>query len=312
MCRFGYTFNEASRSENVVESSTENKVGTTRRRSRINIDPRRRQHSSTSSLTPSATESAFTSTSAPVTIKIGGVSIVIPDFDLPPRETKTKEVQEPRKDGSQRIENSLNRPKINKKRNRKKPKNQNQKTFNRQSNKTKILKLFHANNIKRKPSARSRSKPRITTTTVTTTTEPSIIVNTILDSFDTLQKSVTNSVASTISSSATSSPFQIFTTTKPTTQNRNKGRQSFSTFSRSSTTRSQELSTTPQPPSSELSTRKGTTLHRVPPTSTLSTPAALKEIPKVSKKESKNVIKVCPESLGACVDACVPLQVMIQ
>ena len=103
----------------------------------------------------------------------------------------------------------MNRPKINKKRNRKKPKNQNQKTFNRQSNKTKILKLFHANNIKRKPSARSRSKPRITTTTVTTTTEPSIIVNTILDSFDTLQKSVTKSVASTISSSDTLEPKKL-------------------------------------------------------------------------------------------------------
>merc|ERR1712141_589173 len=102
-CRFGYTFGRdrdlsTSESKNLQNSVAKKRtrIGNEERRRvpRLRIDPRRRKNEE-----EQVTED-------PVTIKIGGVPIVIPDFDLTPA-----------KAGGQ-TENTLRRPESDKKRRR--------------------------------------------------------------------------------------------------------------------------------------------------------------------------------------------------
>ena len=265
-CRFGYSFTDSETDLLTSESRTSEEesqeaVKTIRRRPRINIDPRRKTKNNRG---VSVTESP--KSGPPVTIKIGGESIVIPDFDIRPQTTTTS--PPPTKKLVFR-QNVSARPRGQKKRN-KNNRRKNKPSNNRPSrpNKTKVLKLFGASSIN-KSSSRSRKK---TTTTSNVTLRPtsvapssstsSTLINTILDSFSTLQRTVTET-----------SVFQSFTTVRPRT-----------------------------PPS--RSTRgRGTTSERPETTQPVQRP--LTTFPSAEQE------KICPESLGKCVDACVPLQVMI-
>ena len=266
-CRFGYTFTDSetdlmTSESKISEEESQEAVKMIRRRPRINIDPRRRKQKN---LGVTVTESP--KSVSPVTIKIGGESIVIPDFDIRPETTTTSpspiQKPEPR-------QNVSTRPRGHKKRtknNRRKNKTNN----NRPSrpNKTKVLKLFGASNVK-KSSSRSRKKttPTSKVTSRPTTLPPSsstssTLINTILDSFSTLQRTVTESETTV---------FQSFTTVRPRTP----------------------------PPRSTRG--RGTTSER-PGTSTPVQGRLTTSVPSQDK--------ICPESLGKCVDACVPLQVMM-
>merc|ERR1711862_522732 len=88
-CRFDYSFTDSETDLLTSESRTSEEesqevVKTIRRRPRINIDPRRRKQKN---LGVTVTESPRSG--SPVTIKIGGESIVIPDFDIRPQTTTT-------------------------------------------------------------------------------------------------------------------------------------------------------------------------------------------------------------------------------
>merc|ERR1739844_541098 len=102
-CRFGYTFGRdkdlsTSESKNLQNSVAQkrtrigNEEISRRRVPRVRIDPRRRKNE----------EEQLAESEDPVTIKIGGVPIVIPDFDLAPAKS----------------ENTLRRPESDKKRRR--------------------------------------------------------------------------------------------------------------------------------------------------------------------------------------------------
>jgi len=264
-CRFGYSFADLETDLLTSESRTSEEeskeaVKTIRRRPRINIDPRRKSKNNRG---VSVTESP--KSGPPVTIKIGGESIVIPDFDIRPQTTTTSPPPTKKLESRQK---ASARPRGQKKRN-KNNRRKNKPSNNRPSrlNKTKVLKLFGASSIN-KSSSRSRKK---TTTTSNVTVRPtslapssstsSTLINTItiLDSFSTLQRTVTET-----------SVFQSFTTVRPRTppSRSNRGR-------------------------GTTSERPGTTQPVQRPLTTL--PSAQQE-------------KICPESLGKCVDACVPLQ----
>merc|ERR1711953_450297 len=109
-CRFGYTFGRdrdlsTSESKNLQNSLAKKRIRigneeTSRRRvPRVRIDPRRRKN-----------EKEQVSED-PVTIKIGGVPIVIPDFDLNPSTSQAG-------DNTKLVEETLRRPESDKKRRR--------------------------------------------------------------------------------------------------------------------------------------------------------------------------------------------------
>merc|ERR1712076_368601 len=166
-CRFGYTFGRdrdlsTSESKNLQNSLTQKRtrVGneeiSRRRVPRVRIDPRRRKNEEKQVPVAEAED--------PVTIKIGGVPIVIPDFDL-----------NPAKAGGQNklVESTLKRPESDKKRRRNRFQTK-RKNNSRNKNRTTISFKAATPTI-----AETKSSSRLTTTTspasrprMTTTTPP--------------------------------------------------------------------------------------------------------------------------------------------
>merc|ERR1712226_951674 len=152
-CRFGYTFGRdrdlsTSESKNLQNSLTQKRtrVGneeiSRRRVPRVRIDPRRRKNEEKQVPVAEAED--------PVTIKIGGVPIVIPDFDL-----------NPAKAGGQNklVESTLKRPESDKKRRRNRFQTK-RKNNSRNKNRTTISFKAATPTI-----AETKSSSRLTTTT---------------------------------------------------------------------------------------------------------------------------------------------------
>merc|ERR1739844_265421 len=161
-CRFGYTFGRdrdlsTSESQNLQKSvgKKRTRIGneeiSRRRVPRVRIDPRRRKNEE-----EQVAED-------PVTIKIGGVPIVIPDFDLTPETRKAG-------DKTKLVENTLSRPESGKKRRRNRFQTK-RKNNSRNKNKTTIsIKAATPTIAQTKSSSRPTtttpvSRPRSTTTT---------------------------------------------------------------------------------------------------------------------------------------------------
>merc|ERR1711971_124126 len=155
-----------------------------RRVPRVRIDPRRRKNEEK--------EVAEAEDPLPVTIKIGGVPIVIPDFDLNPAKAGGQNKQ---------VENTLRRPESDKKRrrNRFQPKRKNN---SRNKNRTTIsFKAATPTIAETKASTRlttttiPTSRPRPTTTTIPASRPITTTLFTTLTSFDSLQQSVENAAS---------------------------------------------------------------------------------------------------------------------
>jgi len=301
-CRFGYTFGRdkdlsTSESKNlpnsVVQKRTrigDEEIGR-RRVPRLRIDPRRRKHE----------EEHVAASEDPVTIKIGGVPIVIPDFDLTPA----------------KAENTLRRPESNKKRRRNRFQTK-RKNNSRNKNRTTItFKAATPTITETKSSSRltttttlvTRSRPttttspasrsRLTTTTTpvtrsrsTTTTSPASrpatdTFLTTLTSFDSLQETVAKASSTPVKFSS------LFTTL------------SFPSLSTSLPPVARTTSTTERP--KHLQRGRITKKHRQP-TQTPAPASTSRNLFTSSKTTERYQNKECPESLEKCVDACVPLQ----
>ena len=207
MCRFGYTFQGSSQGDSSTETPTTTRrtVKQQRQRSRLNFDPRRKGKKSvvvrTTTIEPIAEESA------PVTIKIGGVPIVIPDFGVK-NPGNNKVLSQGVQDQKKKI--ALNEEKSMSKSQRRKNQRKLQRNKNKAKNNKKVLKLFQSKTVKN--SARTpvpRSRVKVATTTRPTVTTTPIIINTILDSFDELQQTISTPRITT------SSPSESTETTEP-------------------------------------------------------------------------------------------------
>merc|ERR1712076_250039 len=317
-CRFGYTFGRdrdlsTSESKNLQNSLTQKRtrVGneeiSRRRVPRVRIDPRRRKNEEKQVPVAEAED--------PVTIKIGGVPIVIPDFDL-----------NPAKAGGQNklVESTLKRPESDKKRRRNRfqtkrknnSRNKNRTTISFKAATPTIAETKSSSRLTTttspasrprpttttSPATRSRlsttappaSRPRPTSTTspasrprLSTTTTPASkpVTNTLfttLTSFDSLQQTVEN---------AASPPVKFSTL--------------FTTLSLTGITPTQ-----PPVPRTTITTRtergRITKKHRQT-TQTPSASTSRNVFPSTNTTE-RYQNKECPESLEKCVDACVPLQ----
>merc|ERR1711971_115694 len=256
-----------------------------RRVPRVRIDPRRRKNEEK--------EVAEAEDPLPVTIKIGGVPIVIPDFDLNPAKAGGQNKQ---------VENTLRRPESDKKRrrNRFQPKRKNN---SRNKNRTTIsFKAATPTIAETKASTRlttttiPSSRPRLSTTTSpasrprpTPTTTPASrpITNTLfttLTSFDSLQQSVENAASPPVKFST------LFTTLSLTGL---------------PTTLPPVPRTTSRTERPKLVQRgRVTKKHR----QTTQTPEASTRRNVITATTERYQNKECPESLEKCVDACVPLQ----
>jgi len=313
-CRFGYTFTDSESDLLTSESRTSEETQevvkmTRRRRPRINIDPRRRPQgakvrANQRPLSRSHDHSEVTQrpTSAPVTIRIGGESIVIPDFDLGPRiEATTRATRQPpiKKTGKK----SRGHNKRNRNNRRKNKQNNSGQSQLRNSSKTKVLKLFGANSIKQSSSQTRHKSDTTSTATSRPTTLPatspisstsSTLINTILDSFSTLQRTVTEATV-----------FPSFTTVRPRST-RGRG----TTSERPGATLTVERTTQKQRPRERLGTTL--TVERTTQRPRLETTLTAERTTQRPWKrpEEQPLIheRICPESLGKCVDACVPLQ----
>merc|ERR1712076_184494 len=280
-CRFGYTFGRdrdlsTSESKNLQNSLTQKRtrVGneeiSRRRVPRVRIDPRRRKNEEKQVPVAEAED--------PVTIKIGGVPIVIPDFDL-----------NPAKAGGQNklVESTLKRPESDKKRRRNRFQTK-RKNNSRNKNRTTISFKAATPTI-----AETKSSSRLTTTTSPasrprlSTTPPASkpVTNTLfttLTSFDSPQQTVEN---------AASPPVKFSTL--------------FTTLSLTGITPTQ-----PPVPRTTITTRtergRITKKHRQT-TQTPSASTSRNVFPSTNTTE-RYQNKECPESLEKCVDACVPLQ----
>ena len=299
--RFGYTYTEEGDLQASDSQENVKKLRTARRRTKLNIDPRRRPGAA-SPAASGVTEAA--PVQAPVTINIGGENIVIPDFGLTPAPPQPARPAPPQERPSSAQNQDQGRGAGSRRRNRNHNKKHNRNNLHRKGhqknssdfNKTKVLKLFQANKLSN--SARSRKKinrkqvtttSTATTTTTTTTTTAAktttsstaeTIINTILDSFSSLQASVTEAAV-----------FTSFPTIAP----------------RTPPARSTAARATRRPPVSTVFT---TVTRR--PVSTQSTTVARRPVSRSTKSPQVTTASPahaqCPESLGACVDSCVPLE----
>ena len=300
--RFGYTYTEEGDLQASDSQENVKKLRTARRRTKLNIDPRRRP-AAASPAASAVTEAA--PVQPPVTINIGGENIVIPDFGLTPAPPRAARPAPPQQRPSSAPAQDQGRGAGSRRRNRNHNKhnrnNTNRKGHKKNSsdfNKTKVLKLFQANKLSN--SARSRKKlnrKQVTTTTTTTATKTTTttttaaktttsstaetIINTILDSFSSLQASVTEAAV-----------FTSFPTIAP----------------RTPPARSTAARATRRPPVSTVFT---TVTRR--PVSTQSTTVPRKPVSRSTKSTTRVTAASpahaqCPESLGACVDSCVPLE----
>jgi hypothetical protein len=300
-CRFGYTFGRdkdlsTSESKNLQNSVAQkrtrigNEEISRRRVPRVRIDPRRRKNE----------EEQLAESEDPVTIKIGGVPIVIPDFDLAPAKS----------------ENTLRRPESDKKRRRNRFQTK-RKNISRNKNRTTISFKAATPTITETKSSklttttsqatRSRlttttspaTRPRLTTTTspasrprLTTTTSPAskAITNTLfttLTSFDSLQETVENAASTPVKFSTIFTTLSLpspATTLPPVTRT---------------------INTTERP--KHVHRGRITKKHRQP-TQTPAAASTSRNVFTSTKTTERYQNKECPESLEKCVDACVPLQ----
>ena len=286
-CRFGYTFGrERGRDLDTSESrSQETAVGGKRtkngseiskqRSPRLRIDPRRRKNKFSEST------QAGLSSEDPVTIRIGGVPIVIPDFDLNPVTAKPQAK-------TKQHESTLKRPESVNKRRRNRFKTKRKKT---NSKTTSRPITFKASTFNPGESSRARQVSKASTTSRPTSRPASRpasnTASTALTSFDSLLQTVKmqNPPAPAKKSSLlTTVGLARRTTTIPIT----------STTTTSSTTRRKQKS--------QHKARKIQKQEDSSPTlrtlTTLTTPTV-----RYQNKE-------CPESLEKCVDTCVPLEVV--
>merc|ERR1711953_631841 len=208
-CRFGYTFGRdrdlsTSESKNLQNSLAKKRIRigneeTSRRRvPRVRIDPRRRKNEE-----EQVAED-------PVTIKIGGVPIVIPDFDLTPAISKAG-------GETKVVENTLRRPDSDKKRRRNRFSTKRKNSSKNKNRTTLSFKAATPTITQTKSSSRltttvsPASRPRSSTTTIsatrphlTTTTSPASrpvtdTLFTTLTSFDSLQQTVENAASAPVS-----------------------------------------------------------------------------------------------------------------
>ena len=307
-CRFGYTFGRDRDLSTSEPKNLQNSVGKKRTRigneeisrrrvPRVRIDPRRRKNEE-----EQVAED-------PVTIKIGGVPIVIPDFDLTPETRKAG-------DKTKLVENTLSRPESGKKRRRNRFQT---KKKNNSRNKNETTKSFKASTPTiaqtrssstqtktTSPFTRSRSttttslvsRPRSTTTTtpvsrprLTTTTSPAsgAVTDTLfttLTSFESLQQTVENAASTPVKFST------LFTTLGLTRI--------------PTTTTAVPITTTTTERPKHIQRGRITKKHR----QQTQTPAASTTRNLFTSNTTERYQnKECPESLEKCVDACVPLQV---
>jgi len=305
-CRFGYTFGRdrdlsTSESQNLQNSVAKkrtrigNEEISRRRVPRLRIDPRRRKNEE-----EQVTED-------PVTIKIGGVPIVIPDFDLTPA-----------KAGGQ-TENTLRRPESDKKRRRNRFQTK-RKNNSRNKNRTTIsFKAATPTIAETKSSSRPTtttpvSRPRSTTTTSPAsgprqnpTTGPSSrpVTNTLfttLTSFDSLQQTVENAASTPVKFST------LFTTLSlnriPTTTTTTTTSTTTTHVQRTTTTNLSVKNTTKRP--QHVQRGRNTKKHRQQTQTTVA--STNRNLFTSTKTTERYQNKECPESLEKCVDACVPLQ----
>lgn len=316
-CRFGYTFGRerdlsTSESKNLQNSVPQKRtrIGaeevSRRRVPRLRIDPRRRKNE----------EEQITED--PVTIKIGGVPIVIPDFDLTPV-----------KAGDQ-TENTLRRPESDKKRRRNRfqikrknnSKNKNRTTTSFKAATPTIAETQSSSKLTSTTSPASRprltttsspdtttspvSRPRSSTTTspaprppLTTTTSPVSrpVTNTLfttLTSFDSLQQTVENA----------STPVKFSTLFTTLSLNRIPTTRTTPLPKTTTTTTLAVRNTTKRP--KHVHRGRITKKHRQQTQTTVASTRS--HLFTSSKTTERYQNKECPESLEKCVDACVPLQ----
>lgn len=271
-CRFGYTFSKdrdlsTSESRNLESSLTKQRtrIGNEeigrRRVPRLRIDPRRRKNVSQEQVTEN-----------PVTIKIGGVPIVIPDFDLTPVTTKPQ-------DKTRKVETTLKKPESVSKRRRNRFQTKRKKINPKDKNRTITLAPAKLPTAKPRPttllgvSSRARQASKISTTSRPVSRPLSNTLSSTLTSFDSLQQTVQNSF-NPIST--------IFTTL---------------TLKRVTTTTTTTTAFVPHTTNRPRNPHKGRGGKKEDAQPIPATPTTV-----------KYKIKECPESLEKCVDTCVPLE----